>query len=115
MTTPYPVVGTRVSMNCTLQISWDQYRCQGTSDVAKTTSEDKTVKLHSEICIFRRLNGIQLDWEHPASKDRVYEFEKYEERHPDRSSELVFVTKKLVVEGVQIEDSGSYICKVAVY
>ena len=42
----------------------------------------------------------------------MFEAEKYEWRHPDLVSEL-FVTKKLVVEGVQVEDSGSYICKVA--
>ena len=68
----------------------------------------------SETCIFRKLNGILLDWDHPASDDRSFEAEKYEWRHPDRSSD-VFVTKKLVVEGVQVADSGEYICKVAVY
>ena len=26
MTSPYPVVGTTVSMNCTVQVSFDQYR-----------------------------------------------------------------------------------------
>ena len=66
------------------------------------------------IFICRRLNGILLDWEYPASEDRVFEAEKYEKRHPDHNSESVFVTKKLVVEGIQIEDSGSYICKVVV-
>ena len=61
---------------------------------------------------FRKLKGILLDWERPAaSEDRVYEAEKYEWRHPDHKSEL-FVTKKLVVEGVQVEDSGLYSCKV---
>ena len=65
-------------------------------------------------CLFsRKLQGILLDWEHPASEERVFEAEKYEWRHPDSISEL-FVTKKLVVEGVQVEDSGSYFCKVTV-
>ena len=57
------------------------------------------------------LKGIVLDWEHPASEDRVFEDEVYEWRHPTSKSEL-FVSKKLVVEGVQVEDGGSYICKV---
>ena len=65
------------------------------------------------ICIFRKLR-ILLDWEHPASEDRVFESENYEWRHPDYPDTELFVTKKLVVEGVRVEDSGEYICKVAV-
>lgn len=82
--------------------------------VKVVNNEHSETSKHSQTCLFsRKLQGILLDWEHPASEERVFEAEKYEWRHPDSISEL-FVTKKLVVEGVQVEDSGSYICKVTV-
>ena len=82
--------------------------------VKVVNNEHSETSKYSQTCLFsRKLQGILLDWEHPASEERVFEAEKYEWRHPDSISEL-FVTKKLVVEGVQVEDSGSYICKVTV-
>ena len=59
---------------------------------------------------FRGGKRILLNWKHPASKERSSETEEYQSRHPEDSRDLL-VTKKLVVEGVQLEDSGLYSCQ----
>ena len=60
------------------------------------------------------LKGILLEWDHPAQDDRVFETELDVSRHPENEDQL-YITKMLVVDGVQVEDSGIYTCKVRVF
>ena len=69
-------------------------------------------KYHHEN-LSRVLKGILLEWDHPARDDRVFETELNVSRHPENEDQL-YITKMLVVEGVQVEDSGIYTCKVRV-
>ena len=59
------------------------------------------------------LKGILLEWDHPAQDDRVFETELDVSRHPENEDQL-YITKMLAVDGVQVEDSGIYTCKVRV-
>ena len=63
--------------------------------------------------LFRVLKGILLEWDHPAQDDRVFETELDVSRHPENEDQR-YITKMLVVEDVQVEDSGIYTCKVRV-
>ena len=70
-------------------------------------------KYHHEN-LSRVLKGILLEWDHPAQDDRVFETELDVSRHPENEDQL-YITKMLVVDGVQVEDSGIYTCKVRVF